>query len=236
MRRGDTLSVGGKGANLGELIGAGLPVPPGFVVTAGGYLEAMEAAGVRDDLMAGFGEALAAADDPGRLSQRAEELRALVRKAGVPQQVAAAVLEAYHRLGADVPVAVRSSATAEDAEDTSFAGMHDTFANVVGDRAVLDRLADCWASLYGERVISYRVSRGLTGEPAIAVVVQRLVPSDRAGVLFTADPATGDRDRLVVEAAFGLGEVVVGGEVEPDTYTFLKEGPHLVQARIGHKD
>ena len=236
VRRGDTLSVGGKGANLGELIGAGLPVPPGFVVTAGGYLEAMEAAGVRDDLMAGFGEALAAADDPGRLSQRAEELRALVRKAGVPQQVAAAVLEAYHRLGADVPVAVRSSATAEDAEDTSFAGMHDTFANVVGDRAVLDRLADCWASLYGERVISYRVSRGLTGEPAIAVVVQRLVPSDRAGVLFTADPATGDRDRLVVEAAFGLGEVVVGGEVEPDTYTFLKEGPHLVQARIGHKD
>ena len=134
-----------------------------------------------------------------------------------------------------MPVAVRSSATAEDTAGTSFAGMHDTFANVVGDAAVIERLVDCWASLYGERVISYRASQGLTAEPAIAVVIQQLVDADRAGVMFTADPSTGDRSRIVIEAAFGLGEVVVAGEVEPDTYILSKDGPRLLQVRIGRK-
>src|SRR5690606_1875370 len=124
-----------------------------------------------------------------------------------------AILAAYHRLGEDVPVAVRSSATAEDTAGTSFAGMHETFANVVGDDAVLARVVDCWASLYGQRVIAYRASQGLDEEPAIAVVVQQLVESERAGVLFTADPSTGDTTRVVIEAAFGLGEVVVSGQV-----------------------
>ena len=160
-----------------------------------------------------------------RLADVAERLRSLVRKAGIPNEVAAAVLDAYHHLGADAPVAVRSSATAEDAADTSFAGMHETFTNVVGDAAVLDRLVDCWASLYGDRVISYRVSQGITDEPAIAVVVQRMVDSERAGVLFCADPSTGERDHIVIEGAFGLGEVVVSGQVEPDTYVLSKDRP-----------
>ncbi len=235
LRVGDVALAGGKGANLGELVAAGLPVPPGFVVTAPGYLAAMEAAGVREALLATFARARADADDPAKLSELSGELRALVRSAGVPAGLRDGVLEAYHRLGPSVAVAVRSSATAEDTAGTSFAGMHDTFANVVGDAAVLDRLVDCWASLYGERVISYRASQGLDAEPAIAVIVQRLVEADRAGVLFTVDPSTGDTDRIVVEGAFGLGEVVVSGQVEPDTYVVSKQGPRLVQVRVGHK-
>ena len=231
----DTATVGGKGANLGELTRAGLPVPPGFVVTTAAYERAIEAAGVRDDLRTRFAEACNQVDDPGALTAASDRLQELVRKAGPPPEVADAVLAAYHRLGVDVPVAVRSSATAEDTAGTSFAGMHETFANVVGDVALLERLVDCWTSLYGERVIAYRAGQGLTEEPALAVVVQSMVASERAGVLFTADPSTGDRDRIVIEGAFGLGEVVVSGDVEPDTYVVAKDGPRLLSTRVGHK-
>ena len=154
--RADIASVGGKGANLGELTGGGFPVPPGYVVTAGGYLQAMDDGGVRAELASRFAEACTRADDPDTLAESSARLQALVRKAGVPDALATQVLAAYHQLGAEVPVAVRSSATSEDTAGTSFAGMHETFANVVGDAAVLERLIDCWVSLYGERVISYR--------------------------------------------------------------------------------
>lgn len=231
----DTATAGGKGANLGELTAAGLPVPPGFVVTADAYLAAMEEGGVRDELRAAFDEARARADDPAALAGAAEALRTLVRRAGVPATLREQVLDAYRRLGDDVPVAVRSSATSEDTAGTSFAGMHETFTNVVGGEAVLARLVDCWASLFGERVIAYRAGRGLAEEPAIAVVVQRLVDAERAGVMFTADPSTGDRDRIVIEAAFGLGEVVVSGQVEPDTYVVATPSVQLRQVRVGHQ-
>lgn len=233
--QGDTATVGGKGANLGELASAGLPVPPGFVVTADGYRAAMDAGGVREELRSLFDEAREHAEDPTALSEAADRLRGLVTKAGVPRALAAEVTAAYERLGPDAPVAVRSSATAEDTADTSFAGMHETFANVVGIDAVLGRLVDCWASLFGERVISYRASQGLTEEPAIAVVVQRMVESERAGVMFCADPSTGELDRIVVEAALGLGEVVVSGQVEPDTYVLAKDGPMVRSVRVGHQ-
>lgn len=231
----DTATVGGKGANLGELASAGLPIPPGFVVTADAYLLAMAEAGLREELQTRFAAARADADDQVALAQAAEELRALVHKAGAPETVRRAVVAAYRALGDDRAVAVRSSATAEDSAGTSFAGMHDTFTNVVGVDAVLDRLVDCWASLYGDRVISYRASQGLDEEPAIAVVVQVQVASERSGVLFTADPSTGDRSHLVIEAALGLGEVVVSGQVEPDTYVVEKEGLRILQRRIGHQ-
>ncbi len=232
----DIPSVGGKGANLGELSRAGFPVPPGFVVTAAGYTAAMDEAGVRAALMARFTEACADAEAPAALAAAADELQTMIAKTGMADALRADVLEAYHRLGDDVAVAVRSSATAEDTAGTSFAGMHETYANVVGDEAVIDRIVDCWTSLYGQRVIAYRSAQGLTEEPSIAVVVQQLIASERAGVLFTADPSTGARDHIVVEGAFGLGEVVVGGQVEPDTYVVDKDGPRLTQTRIGHKD
>ena len=232
----DTALAGGKGANLGELVRAGLPVPPGFVVTAPAYLQALDEGGVRDEIRSVFADACRRVDDAAALTSASERLRALVRKAGVPTTVQESVLAAYHRLGTEGTVAVRSSATAEDTAGTSFAGMHDTFVNVVGDAAVLERLLDCWASLYGERVIAYRASTGLTEEPVIAVVVQRSIDAERSGVLFTADPSTGDRSRIVIEGAFGFGEVVVGGEVEPDTFVLAKDGPRLLSTRIGGKD
>lgn len=224
----DVAHAGGKGANLGELTRAGLPVPPGFVVSADAYLEAMESGGVRSELTAGAADADAAVDD------RSAHLRELVRKAGVPDALRSEIEVAYERLGGGF-VAVRSSATSEDTSDASFAGMNETFTNVVGSDDLVDRVVDCWSSLYGDRVIAYRASKGIVEEPAIAVVVQHMVDSERSGVLFTAEPSTGDRDRIVIEAALGLGEVVVGGQVEPDTYILSKRGPRLLEMRVGEQ-
>ncbi|WP_437746159.1 phosphoenolpyruvate synthase [Sorangium sp. So ce1504] len=233
LSRADVASAGGKGSNLGELTRAGLPVPPGFVITADAYLAAMDAAGVRKQLVALFTEA--DPSDPAGLHATCAALRRLVGAAPLPAEIQAEIVDAYRRLGLDTIVAVRSSATSEDSASTSFAGMHETYTDVTGEQALLDRVRDCWASAFGERVVSYRKSQRLTEEPALAVVVQRMVSSERSGVIFTADPATKDTSRLVIEAAFGLGEVVVGGQVEPDTYTVAKRGPRLLEARVGHK-
>lgn len=224
--------AGGKGANLGELTKANLPVPPGFVLTATAYLDAMEAAGVRAQL---HERALRVdPDDPAVLAAAAAELRDLVAKAGMPDSMRDELLAAWEQLGATA-VAVRSSATSEDASDTSFAGMHETFTNVRTADELVDRVVACWASVFGERVLAYRRSQGIEEEPAIAVVVQQMVDSARSGVMFTADPASGDRNHIVIEAAFGLGEVVVAGQVEPDTYTVDKAGPRVLSVRVGRK-
>ena len=236
--RADIATVGGKGANLGELTRAGFPVPRGFVVTAAAYLRAMEEGRVREELQRRFTEAARSSQEPAALAQASSRLRALVGEAGVPAPIRARIIAAYHELGQNVPVAVRSSATAEDTAGTSFAGMHESYANVVGDEELVRRVLSCWTSLYGERVIAYRASQAMTEEPAIAVVVQELVPAQRAGVLFTADPSTGSQERLIVEAAFGLGEVVVSGQVEPDTYVVSRRGAsdlEVVDVRIGRK-
>lgn len=216
---GDDVAIaGGKGANLAAMTAAGLPVPPGFVVTPAGYRAAMEAAGTREQIRDQFDAAFSADRDSEEQRARTDTLRALVRSSGMPPEVADVVRDAYRRLGDDVPVAVRSSATAEDSAGASFAGMHESYMNVVGEEAVIAKVVDCWASLFGDRAVAYRSSQGISEEPAIAVVVQELVPSERAGVMFSVDPVTGDPDLVVVEAAFGLGDVVVGGQVEPDTY------------------
>ncbi len=231
----DVAQVGGKAANLGELMSAGLPVPDGFAIGAAGYLRSMEAAGSRDRVRDAFERARQSASDQQALASAAADLRQMVTSAGISDDVRAAVLDAYHRLGDRVPVAVRSSATAEDSAGASFAGMHESIANVIGDDAVLDAVLRCWSSLYGDRAIAYRASRDMDEEPVIAVVVQVLVPSDSAGVLFTADPSTGGTDVLVVEAAYGLGEAVVSGLVEPDTSIVSKDGPTIISTRVGHK-
>ncbi len=232
LSRTDGASVGGKGANLGEMTRAGIPVPPGFVVTADAFLAALDAGGVRQALKDRF--ALVDVEHPQALADAAAEMQALIRRAGMTGDVRAALVKAYERFGAGA-VAVRSSATSEDTGSTSFAGMHETYTNVVGEAALVGRVVDCWASAYGARVLAYRKAEGMTEEPTIAVVVQRMVDSARSGVMFTADPASGDRETIVIEGAFGLGEVVVGGQVEVDTYTLSKRGPALRSTRIGHK-
>ncbi len=234
--------AGGKGANLGELAAAGLPVPPGFVITAEAYLAAIDASGARQKLQALQTdlESSGGADDDALLSSAAEEARALVLGTPVPPDLAEAVLAAYHRLCAeagtpDVRVAVRSSGTSEDAGDTSFAGMNATFTNVSGDADLLERIVGCWASLYGKRVMAYRAASHLTEEPTIAVIVQSMIPSEKSGIIFTADPSTGDTGQLVVEAVFGQGEAIVSGMVEPDTYLVPKDPLRVASVRVGHQ-
>ncbi len=235
---GDVEVAGGKGANLGELTAAGLPVPGGFVVTGQAYLEALDAAGSRQRLL----DVVSSADieSTRALQLASDELRVTVKKAGVPDAIRDAILRAYADLGGNVRVAVRSSATAEDTAEASFAGMNETYTNVTGDH-LIERVTDCWASLWGPRVIAYRQQMDITDEPTIAVVVQRMVDSECSGVMFTVDPRAADRKRLLIEAAYGLGEVVVGGQVEPDSYVVTREpdgpsaDPTLVEARIGSK-
>jgi pyruvate, water dikinase len=229
--REDVELAGGKGANLGELVRAGMNVPPGFVVTAPAYLHALDEAGVRDRLRE---ESVRANDTPE--PDAAGRMRSTIHRVPMPRDLREQILAAYAQMGADVSVAVRSSATAEDSKDTSFAGMNATFTNVSGGPALIDAVQRCWASLFGDRVVSYRASQGIDDEPALAVVVQRMVDAERSGVMFTADPASADVTKVVIEAAFGLGEVVVGGAVEPDTYVLDKAGPRLRSVRVGHQD
>ncbi|NRD45904.1 phosphoenolpyruvate synthase [Corallococcus exiguus] len=231
LSREDVDQAGGKGANLGELTRAGLPVPPGFVITASAFHHAMESARPRlQDLWKRVDP-----DDPRSLAEHTEALRGVVLQAPLPDWLRIYILAAYHQLRECNAVAVRSSATAEDTATTSFAGMHESFTNVAGDDALIDRVRACWASAYGERVVAYRKAQGLTEEPEIAVVVQAMVDSARAGVMFTMDPASGNPQHVVIEGAFGLGEVVVGGQVEPDTYVVDRMGPRLLEARVGEK-
>jgi len=196
--------AGGKGASLARLATLGLPVPPGFVVPAGRLVAALPDGGA---------ELRSALPDPGRA-------RAAVARAEPPPEIAAA----YERLGEAVPVAVRSSACAEDSEAASYAGQQETFLYVSGADAVSERVRDCWASFFSERAIFYRQRHGSLDDLAMAVVVQRMVRADVAGVLFTCHPVQGRRDRMVVEAVLGLGEAAVSGQVTPDHYVVGRDG------------
>ena len=233
LGRSDVDEAGGKGANLGELVRAGLPVPPGFVVVAGAHLAALERAGLR----AKVADALAGADlaDPAVLTAVTDEVRELVAGIEVPRVIRRAIATAYSRLGDGVLVAVRSSAPYEDAAGASFAGMHRTLTDVRGEDALIDAVRACWVSAYTARAIAYRAEQGTVGEPALAVVVQQMVASERSGILFTADPRSGATDRVVVEATFGLGEAIVSGSVEPDTYVVAKADGRVLESRTGSK-
>ncbi len=177
----DAEEAGGKGANMGELVAAGLPVPPGFVLLRDCYRDSMSSGGVAADLSALHREALDTVSDTGRLNQLCEQMQSLVQKAGVDDAVRDLVLGAYRELaaaaGGEVVVAVRSSATCEDGADASFAGMNATITNVAGEENLLEAVNRCWMSLFSPRVITYRATRGFTADPAMAVVVQQMVNS-----------------------------------------------------------
>ncbi|MCB0932671.1 MAG: phosphoenolpyruvate synthase [Mycobacterium sp.] len=231
----DAEEAGGKGANMGEMVKAQLPVPPGFVVLRDSYLISMSSAGVSDELNAAHREAMLHAGDPGRFEEMCAKMKALVIKAGMADEVRERILTAYRAMGSNPYVAVRSSATGEDGADASFAGMNETFTNIRGEQDLIEGVQNCWASLFGPRVVAYRASRGFSADPAMAVVVQQMIASERSGVAFTADPTTDATDRVVVEGAFGQGEVVVSGSVEPDTYVVSKDNGEILSRRIGLK-
>ena len=231
LRRGDLPLAGGKAANLGELIAAGVPVPPGFVVTTDAYRAYVETHDLQQRIVA---LVPAAGGDTEAYESAAARIAELFTAGAVPDQLRAAITAAYGGLG-EPAVAVRSSATAEDLEGASFAGQQDTYLNVRGVDAVLDAIRRCWGSLWTARAMAYRARPQLrtTIEQAgvnmagvsLAVVVQELVDAQAAGVMFTADPSTGRRDTVLISAAWGLGEAVVGGLVNTDQLTLA--GPDL---------
>jgi len=225
LSKADVPFAGGKGANLGELTAAGLPVPPGFVVGAPVYAAFVSRTGLRERIEARL--AGLDVDDSAALESAAQDCRALVEAEPIPDDIAEAIHHNYEQLAGEdheAPVAVRSSATAEDTEAASFAGMNETFLNVRGADDVLEAVRNCWSSLFGGRTIFYRAKRGFgQADMDIAVVVQRQIASERAGVMFTIDPSSGATDRLVIEGSFGLGEAVVSGRVSPDRYVVDKK-------------
>ncbi|MEF8853066.1 MAG: phosphoenolpyruvate synthase [Haloarculaceae archaeon] len=225
-------SVGGKAASLGELTAAGLPVPPGFVVSAETYRSFLDETGIAEEL---FEAVDVDPSDSAALAQAAEHAEDLIRETHIPESTRSSILAAYDDLddGA-ASVAVRSSATAEDLPDDSFAGQQETFLNV--DRArLLDAVRDCWASLFTQRAIYYRNEKGFDHDVVnIAVVVQRMVDAERSGVMFTSHPTTGD-DRVIIEAAWGLGEAVVSGAVSPDRYVVDRESGEVLDVTVSTK-
>ncbi|WP_118915272.1 phosphoenolpyruvate synthase [Mycobacterium shigaense] len=235
LRLDDAEEAGGKGANMGELVAAGLPVPPGFVLLRSSYLVSMQAGGVELELAALHHEALTQVDDAARLAELCRRMQDLVVKAGVSEDVRTKLLDSYRGLGSNCVVAVRSSATGEDGRDASFAGMNQTLTNVAGEAALVDAVIACWASLFSPRVVTYRASRGFEADPAMAVVVQQMIDSEKSGVAFTTDPSTGVSSHIVIEAALGLGEVVVSGKVQPDTYLVDKESLKVLDAKTGYQ-
>jgi pyruvate, water dikinase len=215
-RCADVALAGGKGASLARMTALGLPVPPGFVVSA----DALEAA--LSSTAAAIREVLAGGEDLATISA---EATALVRAADSGGAFPAQVADAYQRLGdGDVAVAVRSSATAEDSEAASFAGQQETYLHVRGVEQIVERIRDCWCSFFTERALFYRSKKGSLSDLGMAVVVQRMVEPDVSGVMFTIDPTKGRRDRMVVEAVFGLGEGVVSGQLTPDHYVLARDG------------
>ena len=205
-------AAGGKGASLARMAGLELPVPPGFVVPADALAASLDA------------NALRAALEEGAGAQVAERCQALVLEASVEAELADDITAAHRELGDDASVAVRSSASAEDSETASYAGQQETFLHVRGTDKVLERVRDCWASFFSERALFYREKHGSLEDLAMAVVVQRMVAADVAGVLFTCDPVRRRRDRMLVEAVFGLGESAVSGQVTPDHYVLTRSG------------
>ncbi len=226
--------VGGKGANLGELTRAQIPVPPGFVVTTRAYREFIDHSGL-DQVLRRILRGLDVDDDE-QLNTRARAVQRAIEQAEMPAAMQQEITAAYTQLG-EGPVAVRSSATAEDLAEASFAGQQATFLNIEGGLQVVEAVQRCWASLFEPRAIFYREQAGWGHlDVDLAVPVQQMVQSQSSGVMFTVDPITNDHNTVVIEAAFGLGEAVVGGLVSPDHFEVDKAAATISQRQVFYQD
>ncbi|MGM0419506.1 MAG: phosphoenolpyruvate synthase [Bacillota bacterium] len=234
----DVEVVGGKGANLGELTANGVNVPPGFCLTAGAYNDFIEANHLFDQIEVILSDLNT--DDAAQLQQASREIRGIMAEVSMPEEINQQVIEAYNRLQElgikSARVAVRSSATAEDLPDASFAGQQDTYLNIAGPEELLYHVKKCWGSLWTARAIYYRQEKGFAHEDvALSVVVQQMVSGDKAGVIFTIDPTTEDEDTLLINSSWGLGEAVVSGLVTPDDYLLDKNTGKVLEKNLGKK-
>ncbi|MBV9228192.1 MAG: phosphoenolpyruvate synthase, partial [Chloroflexi bacterium] len=228
--------VGGKGASLARMAAAGLPVPPGFHITTAAYRRFVAENGLQEQILAAV--SAVTVEQPATLEEASKQISKLFAHGVMPDDIAEAICQAYAKLGGgDLPVAVRSSATAEDLPEMSFAGQQETYLNMHGEAMVLDAVIRCWASLWTARAIGYRAQHGIAPQDvSLAVVVQELVPADAAGILFTSNPLTGARDQVMINAAWGLGEAIVGGLVTPDTIIVDRTNWMIAQQQISEKD
>ncbi len=236
----DVPIVGGKGANLGEMTRAGIPVPPGFIVTAAAYFDFLKKAKLTNKIRSLL-EPLDP-DNSRQLQQVATQVKQLILDAPMPSKTAGEISDAYKKLVNATPagrsmVAVRSSATAEDLPEASFAGQQRTFLNVDGEAEVLVAVQGCWASLFEPRAIFYRHQQGFDHyKVGLAVPVQKMVQSQASGVMFTIEPVTSDNSKIVIEAVFGLGEAIVSGEVTPDLYIIEKNGLEISTKKVAKQE
>ena len=226
--------VGGKGANLGEMTNAHIPVPPGFIVTANAYYDFLQRSKISDKIH----NLLKPLDpnDSKQLQQIAGQVQQVVLDAPMPPELAKEIEQAYIKMGRGL-VAVRSSATAEDLPEASFAGQQSTFLNVQGEKGVVAAVQACWASLFTPRAIFYRHQQGFDHlRVGIAVPVQKMVQSEASGVMFTLEPVTSDSSKIIIEAVYGLGETIVSGDVTPDTYMVDKDGLRISRKTIAPQE
>lgn len=241
LRKTDIPSVGGKNANLGEMTDAGLPVPPGFAITAYSYKKFIEETGISKKIYEIISETVTNPDDPAQYELASKKIRELIEATHMPKDIENAIIGAYKELGRklnlkDVFVAVRSSATAEDLPDASFAGQQETFLNMKGTKEVLLATVKCWSSLFTPRAIFYRNEKGFAHDKVlISVGIQKMVNSRAAGVMFTLNPVTGDTSQIVIEGNHGLGETVVSGAVTPDDFIVDKQSMRIAERKPAKK-
>ena len=241
LRVTDIPSVGGKNASLGEMINAGLPVPPGFAVTAYSYEKFIEETQIVEKIYGIINEVITDRNDPKQYDAASKRIRELIEKTVVPKAIEAEIRAAYKELNKklglkDTFVAVRSSATAEDLPDASFAGQQETFLNVHGANDLVEKVRKCWSSLFTPRAIFYRNEKGFAHEKVfISVGVQKMVNSRAAGVMFTINPVTGDTSEIMIEGNYGLGETVVSGIVNPDNFIIDKNSSTIKERRFAKK-
>ncbi|MBN1432037.1 MAG: phosphoenolpyruvate synthase [Methanomicrobiaceae archaeon] len=234
IKKEDIPSVGGKGASLGEMTSVGLPVPPAFVVTAQAFRKFLVKSGIEEKIFSRLKDI--DVEDSDLLETVAAEVKEIVMSAKMPEDIRKETLLAYDKMGEGAVVAVRSSATAEDLPDASFAGQQDTYLNITGEKHLLEAIQKCWASLYGARAIYYRVKQGFEHSAVdIAVVIQKLIYSEKAGVMFSSHPVTGE-PTTIIEASWGLGEAVVSGMVSPDNYVFDSRSGRIIDRYIATKE
>lgn len=241
VRNIDVPIVGGKNASLGEMINAGLPVPNGFAVTAYSYEKFIEEKQIAQKIYDAIKETVTDPNDPKQYELASKRIREIIEKTSVPKDIEKAIREAYKKLNKrfnlkETFVAVRSSATAEDLPDASFAGQQETYLNVKGPDDLIDKVVKCWSSLFTPRAIFYRNEKGFAHEKVfISVGVQKMVNSRAAGVMFTINPVTGNKNEIVIEGNYGLGESVVSGAVNPDDFVVDKTAMEIKERRIARK-
>ena len=240
INKHDIPIVGGKGANLGEMTQKGLDVPPGFCVTAPAYKYFIEKSHLNNDIKARIDSL--DIEDSAKLQKASEEIQSLINSAQIPNDLEDEIVSAYSQFSSDIgietpEVAVRSSATAEDLPEASFAGQQDTYLHISGKKELLNYVRKCWASLWTSRAIYYRQNKGFNHfDVNLSVVVQKMVNSEKSGVMFTANPVNSNTDEMMINASWGLGEAVVSGTVTPDEYIINKESRKIIEKHIAEKN